>query len=232
MDNQTAIAKVATDVQLTEIIAKLDVAVVEAKAIVVADIKSFDLAANYFRSFKDASKQLDEIRKKANAPYDEIIKANNNYIKTALMNYADVVAQLERQMQEFKESERIKAEAEQRKLQQEANERALREAAEREQRAKEFAKQNGIDENKVNVPTPEAPIIPTVMPQKVSQMTSANVKSVRTGTWRIVDLNKVPQKYFILNEKLINAERRAMGVDCVGTSYIPGIEFTVSESIR
>lgn len=54
--------------------------------------------------------------------------------------------------------------------------------------------------------------------------------TVKRKTWELVDINKVPREYLVLNEKLINEIRQNSELDA--ESPIPGIKFTVTETIR
>lgn len=226
------LATVGQTVAVQAIVQKLEIAVIEANALKVDDQLSLSIAANYFKSFKDTVDELEEIRLAANKPFSDIVKANNAYIKDIQNKTFDPQDRLNKQMVEYRKLEEQKRIEEQRQAQKAAEEAALKEATEREARAKAFAKANNIDENKVVVETPFVPAVEIKAAPKFSQMNSSGIKEVRVPKWRVVDELKIPDRYWILDEKVINAERRARGVEKTGLNYIPGIEFYNDTDIK
>lgn len=227
-----AIDTISAEAKIKQIVAVIEATVIKAKEVVIVDPVTLDLASNYLKDFKDTDKTLDEMRKEANQPFADVVSANNAFVKSIQLKYLGVIDELKGKISDYGRAQQLKAQEEAKRLQKEADERALKEAEERESRARQFAIDNGIDPSKVKVETPEAQVIIPIAAPKLSQMNTAGIKAARIAKWRIVDETKIPRQYWILDEKTINAIRRSKGVNATGTSYIPGIEFYSEDTIR
>lgn len=62
------------------------------------------------------------------------------------------------------------------------------------------------------------------------KLTTSELTTVKRKTWELVDLNQVPRDYLILNEKMIDYIRQKSNLE--DESPIPGIKFTITETIR
>ncbi len=89
------------------------------------------------------------------------------------------------------------------------------------------------EELKVETPKVEVAIVPetVVEPPKLSQKNTSGVGTMKVAKWRVIDESLIPKKYWVLNESMITAERKAAGAEnCVST--IPGIEFYFEETLQ
>lgn len=59
---------------------------------------------------------------------------------------------------------------------------------------------------------------------------SDNLTTVRKKTWEVIDINQVPREYLVIDEKKINELRSQY--DFEAESPIPGIKFTITETVR
>lgn len=165
---------------------------------------------------------FDPMITKAKEAYVEIRETRDKYLKPTEALEETIKGKLrvyERQMEKEAEEARRKAEAEKQKAIDEENKRRKEEA---EQKAKDEAEVMGLDEKEVEVEKVEEATeedVEVKQPQAtISKVPGLGIR--KAWKWKIVDEKKIPKKYWVLNEVMINQEVR----NNKENTGIPGIE--------
>ena len=181
---------------------------------------SYEAAADRLKQVKELFKIVEEARKKITKPLDEAkaaVMALFNPVTTRLENSERHIKGL---MSTYvNEQEKIRK-AEQDKLDREAKEKQAKEKDRLERQAKK-AEEKG-DTTKAETIRERAQEVhieaPTVAP-KVQQ--AAGVSMRKDWKARVIDINKVPREYMIVNETALNN----VASSTKGSLSIPGVEF-------
>lgn len=192
---------------------KLDVTAWNAKAILaeknagfisVTDDKENAMAADSLSEIKSFIKEVEDARKNEVEPFNKLVTSINDVFRPISDRLKSAEAKIKQLIKDYatvKENERKRIDAERQK------EFAAKVVAEQE-----LAKQ----ENRVpDVVVPP----PTVLPTETTSRGEFGKTTMRTvWKWKLIDEKKVPDEYFLLDEKKINGCVRS------GVRSIPGIE--------
>lgn len=191
---------------------------------VIATEVDLNTASLYYKKFGTIGKDLESVRKQIVKPLtdakktiDDFFKAisqlkdgEESRIKGLIENYLRRLRQLEEAKKAKEAEERRREEAkraEERRLAEEQGEEVVEE------------EQQGIE-------------IEVVEPQeKLSDKNIFGVTSQRKKTFQVVDLNKVPREFLMLDEKKVAELRKNYDFE-VKEEVIPGIKFTFEETVR
>lgn len=204
-------------------------AVDEASHISVLTPSSVEMASISIKGFGKITKQLESIRTELVSPINERVKEINGFFKALQNRYTSQEDNLRTQLKSYekrRQAEEARVKAEERA---EAERLAKIEAKRREEELKAMAEIKGESTEGITV----APAIIPEETTKTSRLSDRNTVGVTTRLeklWRITDQSLIPREYFLLDEKKINAIRRASSAE--ETSSIPGIEFYTDIAIR
>lgn len=191
-----------------------------ASSLVIKDQSTYEESASLLKTVKDMAKLVEESRKKITTPLDLAKKLVMDLFRIPSEELEKLEAGIKRNMISYtNEQERIRKESEE-KLRKEA---AAKEAAEKkwlEERAikaeasgkTEKAEELRQQAQEVFVPAPT--IAPTV--QKV-----AGVSMKQNWKARVIDINKIPRNYMVVNESMLDKLAKATK----GSLAIEGVEF-------
>ena len=196
---------------------KIEVAVTESSDIVVVTDEHIDRAGFYIKHFKLLTKGLEEIRKQLVNPKNQIVKQINQAFTDIKALYHTeekrLIDQVEDVVRKRREAENLQAMEEQREL----DDNIIKEA-------EIFNDESILDETQTV----------QIRKQKVSDKTE-HIKTVRRKTWKVIDDEKIPRKYLMLNERLVTEERSKYDFENKDKSpiksTIEGIEFTFEEKV-
>lgn len=199
---------------------KAAVYVSKSKELIIENQNDYEQAANDLKVVKSIYKTLEEARKKITTPLDIAKKAVMDLFRdpSTALEGAELV--IKRKMIEYTNEQERRRRVEEERLQREAK------AAEEKERKRlqdiaDRAKASGKDEKaqefeqkaqEVFIPAPV--VAPTV--QKV-----AGVSMKQNWKARILDVNKVPRNYMIVNESMLDKLAKATK----GSLTIEGVEF-------
>lgn len=191
-----------------------------ASSLVIKDQSTYEESASLLKTVKDMAKLVEESRKKITTPLDiakkavmdlfrgpsdELEKLESN-LKRIMINYTNEQERLRREAEEkLRKEVAAKEAAEKKRLEERA---AKAEASGKAEKAEELRQQA----QEVFVPAPT--IAPTV--QKV-----AGVSMKQNWKARVIDVNKVPREYMIVNDSMLDKMAKATK----GSLVIPGVEF-------
>ncbi len=184
-------------------------AISQANSIVIATAQDYSDAGEVVRNIKSAAKKTKEYWKKPIEAANEAHKALTAKRAEMLKPLTEAEGIIKQKMIAYQNSqEQIRLEAE-RKAEEEAaklQRKAMREAKKgNEEAAQELAVQSAMVQANVNYETPVAG--------------GTSMKDV--WKFRVIDANKVPREYLMINEKLLNDLAKATK----GKLPIDGIEF-------
>lgn len=200
-----------TDKKLTEI--KKDALSLQKKVqgIKIVTNKEAIEATEMLSQVKARAKRIEEIRLSYTKPLNDSLRKINSDFKEALRPYAEMESSLKRGILDYRAEEERKRRAEEERLRKEA-----------EARAREEARKKHVAMKKVMEKAP-VPVI-----EKQSTVIASNTSTVRARMvtkFRVVDKNKIPRKYLIVNETAIRVDIRN------GISTIPGVEIYQEEEL-
>lgn len=225
---ELGVAKRIDNNEVFELESKIDLAVLEAKEIVVYDLETFNIASNYYSGFGQIKKRLTDLMKVETGPLEDKLSGIKAIYKELIFRFSAEEARLDKQVKAYLKVEQDianKTAAEERKRRED---QAITEALAKEERLKAEAVAKGADPSKVKV---EIAIIPEVIEDtpKLASMNTSDVRSMRVSKWRIIDEALIPREYFIVDEKRIQQIRKAAGVGAI--SNIPGIEYYCEDKL-
>ena len=187
-------------------------AVKESRAVIILDESHVDKAGFYLRNFRGLSKRIETLRKELVDPLNQDVKIINSFFKTLQSEFSGEEQRLNNELQDFLTEQRQKQEELRIKEQTELEDSILSEA--------ELFNDESVLNNipKVEFKTTGLGDI------------SSNVTQTRSKTWSLIDLDKVPRQYLILDEKMISQLRKDFGFEA--ESPIEGIKFTCSYMVK
>lgn len=190
---------------------------------VVATEVDLNTASLYYKKFGTIGKDLESVRKQIVKPLTDAKKTIDDFFK-AISQLKDgeesrikgLIENYLRRLRQLEEAKKAK----------EAEERRREEAKRAEER--KLAEQQGIEVEE----EPQGIEIEVVERQeKLSDKNIFGVTSQRKKTFQVVDLDKVPREYLMLDEKKIADIRKNYDFE-VKEEIIPGIKFTFEETVR
>ena len=187
-------------------------AVKESRAVIILDESHVDKAGFYLKNFRGLSKRIETLRKELVDPLNQDVKIINSFFKTLQSEFSGEEQRLNNELQDFLTEQRQKQEELRIKEQTELEDSILSEA--------ELFNDESVLNNipKVEFKTTGLGDI------------SSNVTQTRSKTWSLIDLDKVPRQYLILDEKMISQLRKDF--DFEAESPIEGIKFTCSYTVK
>jgi len=187
-------------------------AVKESRAVIILDESHVDKAGFYLKNFRGLSKRIETLRKELVDPLNQDVKIINSFFKTLQSEFSGEEQRLNNELQDFLTEQRQKQEELRIKEQTELEDSILSEA--------ELFNDESVLNNipKVEFKTTGLGDI------------SSNVTQTRSKTWSLIDLDKVPRQYLILDEKMISQLRKDFGFEA--ESPIEGIKFTCSYTVK
>ena len=187
-------------------------AVKESRAVIILDESHVDKAGFYLKNFRGLSKRIETLRKELVDPLNQDVKIINSFFKTLQSEFSGEEQRLNNELQDFLTEQRQKQEELRIKEQTELEDSILSEA-------ELFNDESVLN----NVPKVEF---------KTTGLgdISSNVTQTRSKTWSLIDLDKVPRQYLILDEKMISQLRKDFGFEA--ESPIEGIKFTCSYTVK
>lgn len=168
-------------------------------------------ATELLTQIKARAKRIEEIRLGYTKPLNDSLRKINADFKGALKPLSEMEGNIKRAIIDYRAEIERKRQAEEDRLRKEA-----------EAKAKAEAKKKKISVKKVLENTP----MPIVEKQdKTIASKSGSVKARMVTKFRIVDENKVPKKYWVIDEKLIRDDVRN------GQMIIAGVEIYQEEEL-
>lgn len=185
-------------------------AISESKKIIIFEESQIESAGFYIKKFGELDKALEKLRKQLVQPLNEETKTINAFFKSIQQTFNPEQDRLKKESNEMLTKIRKRQEEERKKEQEELEDAILDEA--------EMFNDESVLEN-----------IPKIEFKK-EKITENNLTTKRDKKWRVTDIEKIPRKYLVLDEKLINSIRK--DYDYESESPIEGIEFYYEESVR
>jgi len=200
-----------------ELISNINAALAESKEVSVFTLNDVSTASQYLKKLKNISAEAEAARKLTVQPLIDRKEEVDSFFKDIPLLVAGEIDRLSKELMAYKKREDGEARAK---------------AAEKRKRLEEEALNNAIEAG-VNEPA----VVPEIIPQetKLSAMNTVNVQSRKTKEYEIVDVNKIPREYLMVDEKKIKAERSKYpavnqdGSEVVST--IAGVRFTYTEKV-
>jgi len=193
-----------------------------AQGYAIDSVQMFELAADELKSIKAKAKDLDDRRKAITKPLDEAKARVMDLFRRPLELLGQAEALLKRAMlgfQQAQEQKRREAEAEARRVAAAEQERLRKEAEKAARAAEKKGNVEAAEQLRANVPVVPVPTVAIEAPK---------VKGISTRTvWkaRVLDANKVPRQYLVVNEKMLNDLAQATK----GAVAVDGVEFYSEE---
>ena len=204
--------KIAKRNDYLELENNIQTAIKESKSVIVLDENQVDKAGFYIKNYGSLEKKIEILRKSIVEPIKKEAKDIDSLFKSLKDKFLGEKSRLTEEVNSFLREKREREE-QQRLLEQKEMEDSIIEEAEM------FGDETILD----NIPQVE-------FKKETLGNISENITSVRKKEWRLVDINKVPIEYLVVNEKLLNELRK--NYDFNDKSPIPGIEFFVTEQAR
>lgn len=189
---------------------KIEEAITESKQILVMEESQIETAGFYIKKYGELDKKIESLRKDLVKPLNDEVKNINSFFKDLQGSFIPEQERLKKETNEILAEVR-KRQAEQKAKEQKELEEALLDEAEM------FNDESVLD----NIPKVEF---------KQTKIAENNLTTVRTKKWKVTDIDKVPRKFLIVDEKLINTMRK--DYDYEDKSPIEGIEFYFDETVR
>ena len=197
----------------------VDLAVKESKGVLVFTEADIDKAGFYIKKFKELDKKIESVRKDIVSPINDEVKSINNLFKSISNKFTPELDRLNKESNEVLRDVRRRQE-----------ELRIKEQKELEDAVLGFTEDAVLDEALMfNDPS----VIDTI-PQvefKQEKLKTDNLTTQRSKKWKLIDIDKVNRKYMIIDEKMIDALRKAYDFE-VTEQPIEGIEFYSDETIR
>ena len=189
----------------------IQVAIQESKGTIIFEESDIDKAGFYIKKFKELDKKIEKTRKDIVSHINDKVKEINNLFKGLTALYTPELDRLNKESNELLREVRQRQGAQRLAEQKELEDAVLDEA-------EMFNDVSVID----NIPQVEF---------KQQKLATDNLTTQRKKTWKVIDLDKVDRKYLMIDEKMIDALRKAYDFE-VKEQPIAGIEFTFEESVR
>ena len=208
-----------------------------AKAAAITKIESnaaYDEASFLLSQITKASNAMEDMRKQLSKPFTAAASCIKDAADEARQPLEDIKAALKSALAAYAEAQRKAQEAERKRI--EAEQRAEIERQHAEQEAQRVAAEElGVEESpeeKVFTPVVTVPA-PTIQAPR-----SSAARIVEKITWSIVDEDKVPRGFMIVDPRRINDHVRTHGdhikqstKDGQGSTLIPGIKFEITTDV-
>lgn len=177
--------------------------------VVIKNEKQMDDASELLTQIKARQKRIEEIRLTYTKPLNESLRKINSDFKEASAPYLEIEGKIKQAIIAYRQEIERKRREEEMRLQEEARKRAIEEAKKQKKSQKK-----ALDEI----------ILPTVEKQEsVIQTKSGQVKTRKVKKFRIIDEERVPRKYWIIDERLIRQDV------AYGVEEIKGVEIYEEE---
>lgn len=203
------LVKIETSVGFVELKAKIDEAIKESKKILVMEESQIETAGFYIKKFGDLDKKIESLRKDFVKPLNDEVKQINNFFKSLQNSF-------------LPEQDRLKKESNEMLVEIRRRQAELKAAEQKELEDAMLDEAELFDDESVLDNIPQIEFRQTKIAETLT--------TVRTKKWKVVDLDKVPRKYLVVDEKLINNVRK--DYDFEDKSPIDGIEFYFEEGVR
>jgi hypothetical protein len=194
----------------TELFNNICDAVAESQKLSIVTDAHVDKAAFYIKKYKQLKKEIEQLRKTRVDPLNKEVKLINADYKAIINAFEFEPERLGSELTDFMRQKRKLEEIEQAKEQKELDDALIKEA-------EVFNDESVLDDTaKVEI--------------KRERLDTTHLTTMRVKRWRLIDFDKVPRKYLLLDEVALNKIRKADEFDAV--SNIPGIEFYTDEVAR
>jgi hypothetical protein len=168
-------------------------------------------ATELLTQIKARYKRIEELRLSYTKPLNESLRRINADFKSALNPLEELERKVKTAIIDFRAEVERKRREEERRLQEEARKKAIEEA-----------KKNKVSQKKAV----ENAVMPTIERQETTmQSKSGMVKARMVTKFKVVDQNKVPDKYWVIDESLIRQDVRN------GLMKIDGVEIYQEEEL-
>lgn len=226
--SDSAIDLIKSEVDIIELQSKIDQAIQESSQIAIFTNESVEEASHYIKNFTRLQKNIDTVRKSYTEPLDQQKKDIMNFFKSLISKFEPEMHRLEDETKAWLKRQKEIAEAKAREERRLAEEKAIADAIEKENRMKQEAEANGENPEDVKV---EVAIIPeTIVRQpKLSDINSNGISTMKVSKWEIEDETLIPRKYLMVNSALITQVRKAAGAEA--SSTIPGVRFFFEDTL-
>ena len=193
-----------------DLLKNISEAVIESMGISIVTDAHVDKAAFYIKKYKQLKKEIETLRKEDVDELNGRVRAINADYKAIINAFEFEPERLGSELTDYMRKKRELEEIERKKEQAELDDALIKEA-------EIFNDESVLDvESKVEI--------------RREKLHTEHLTTMRVKRWRIVDENKVPRKYLLLNDALITRIRKAGEFDAV--SDIDGIEFFTDEVAR
>lgn len=177
----------------------------------ITDEKMAVKATELLTQIKARYKRIEELRLSYTKPLNESLRRINADFKSALNPLEELERKVKTAIIDFRAEVERKRREEERRLQEEARKKAIEEA-----------KKNKVSQKKAV----ENAVMPTIERQETTmQSKSGMVKARMVTKFKVVDQNKVPDKYWVIDESLIRQDVRN------GLMKIDGVEIYQEEEL-
>ena len=193
-----------------DVMEKIAEAIKESQKLHIITDAHVDKAAFYIKHYKHCKKELETIRKEIVDPVNKRMKAINADFKAIINAFEFEPERLESELTDFMRKKRELEVIERDKEQKELDDALITEAE--------------IYNDETVLDTTQKIEI------KRDKLDTTHLTTMRVKKWRLIDFDKVPRKYMLLDEVALNKIRKADEFDA--KSNIPGIEFYVEERAR
>lgn len=189
--------------------------------------ENYSGAGEHLKIIKSKAKELDNLRKSLTQPLDESKKRIMGFFKKPLEYLANAEAAVKSAMLKWQQKQEAIRRAEEQRLaeiQRKEAERLEREARAAEEKANKLKteKAKAAAEERAKELREKAETVTSIAPAVESKVEEVNgISTKKIWKFRIVDVNKIPRKYMVPDEKLIGK----MGRVTNGKEQIDGVEF-------
>ena len=185
-------------------------AVQESKQLHIITDGHVDKAAFYIKHFKQVKKNIETVRKQIVEPYNRKIRSINKDFKAIINAFESEPERLGSELTDYMRKKRELEEIERAKEQRELDDALIKEA-------EIFDDESVLD-------------VDTKVEIRRQKLDTQHLTTMRVKRWRLIDFDKVPREFLLLDEAALNKIRKADEFDAV--SNIPGIEFYTDEVAR
>jgi len=193
---------------------------IKASLFIITNNKEYNEASNLLNTIRKKIKKIEEYRKSITDPINQQLKRIKEFFDTPINKLKKADNIIVSAMQKFQEEERKRIEIINRKLLEE-QEKQKKKLEEKAKKLEEKGKLELAQKIKKDIQNIVAPVITVETKAK-------GTYEVEIWKFRVVDFEKIPREYLIVNEKMLNEIAR----QTKGTKNIPGIEFYSEKSIR
>lgn len=187
---------------------------------------AFEQASHVMARITKTSNALETIRKKISDPFAKAAKTIKAVADKAREPLETEKTRLQGLLNEYAAGQRRRQAEEQRRIEEEERKQVEKQLAERQ----ELEDMGLADADEEFVPQIDTPAAVVMAPSATAARIAERVE------WEVVDLDKVPRAYLMLDPRTINALIRDGGKDLLervkaGADIVPGIKFTVETKV-